>query len=97
VKGIKLENTKVLHVNGYDFLLIHNPSDRKTEWHGWVIHGHVHNHNMDNYPFINGERKTINVSAEVINYTPVSLRYLLSLDLDSIKRMRTIDSQPERW
>lgn len=97
VKGIKLENTKVLHVNGYNFLLIHNPSDRKTEWHGWVIHGHVHNHNMDNYPFINGERKTINVSAEVINYTPVSLRYLLSLDLDSIKRMRTIDSQPEKW
>jgi hypothetical protein len=52
---------------------------------------------MDNYPFINGERKTINVSADLINFTPVSLNYLLSLELSSIKRMRTIDSEPERW
>lgn len=94
---IKFDNTKVLQVNGYSFLLIHDPEDRKTEWHGWIIHGHVHNNKMDNYPFINGERRTINVSADLINFKPVSLNYLLSLDLSSIKRMRTIDSQPERW
>jgi calcineurin-like phosphoesterase family protein len=52
---------------------------------------------MDNYPFINGERKSINVSADLINFTPVSLNYLLSLDLSSVKRMLTIESQPERW
>jgi calcineurin-like phosphoesterase family protein/2'-5' RNA ligase len=94
---VKFEKSRVLHVGGYSFLLIHNPEDRKIEWHDWIIHGHVHNNKMDKYPFINGERKTINVSAEVINYKPVSLEYLLSLGLDSIKRMRTIDSQPERW
>lgn len=94
---IEFEKTRVLHVGGYSFLLIHNPEDRKTEWQGWIIHGHVHNNKMDKYPFINGEQKTINVSAEVVNYKPVSLTYLLSLDLDSIKRMRTVDSQPERW
>ena len=94
---IKFEKTKVLRAGGYSFLLIHNPEDRKTEWHGWIIHGHVHNNKMDRYPFINGERKTINVSVELINYRPVSLSYLLSLGLDSIRRMRTIDSQPERW
>jgi len=97
-----------LHVNGYDFLLIHNPNSndkRQTEkqkqklqnWHGWVIHVHVHNNQMDRYPFINGEQKTINVGVEVINYKPVSLDYLLSLGMESIKRMRTIDSQPEIW
>jgi calcineurin-like phosphoesterase family protein len=96
-RGIRFENTKVLHVNGYSFLLIHNPEDRKTEWHGWIIHGHVHNNKMNRYPFINGEQKTINVSVELIDYKPVSLSYLLSLDLDSIKRMRTINDQPERW
>lgn len=97
---IKFERSRVLHVDGYSFLLIHNPEDRKIEWmkwHGWVIHGHAHNNKIDKYPFINGEQRTINVSAELINYKPVSLRYLLSLDLHSIKRMRTIDSQPERW
>jgi len=93
---IKFNITKVLHVNGLSFLLIHDPTYRKTEWHGWIIHGHIHNNKMDRYPFINGEQKTINVSAELINYKPVSLSYLLSLDLDSIKRMRTINEQPER-
>ena len=94
---IKFDNTKVFRVKGYTFLLIHDPTDRRIEWQGWTIHGHVHNNEMDNYPFINGEKKTINVSADMINYTPVSLAYLLSLDLGSIRRMRTIDSQPERW
>ena len=106
--GIHFEDFKELHVTGHDFLLIHNPNpndkhqtpeqkQKLENWHGWIIHGHVHNNNMDRYPFINGERKTINVSVEVINHKPVSLEYLLSLNLDSIKRMRTIDSQPERW
>jgi len=93
---IKFETSRVLHVGGYSFLLIHNPGDKKIEWlkwNGWVIHGHVHH----KAPFIDGEKKKINVSAEAINYRPVSLEYLLSLDLNSIKQMRTIDSQPERW
>ena len=51
---------------------------------------------MSKYPFINGERKTINVSVELTNYRPISLDYLLSLDIDSIKRMETISSNPER-
>lgn len=97
VSSIRFERAKALCADDYSFLLIHNPEGRNTKWHGWVIHGHVHNNKMDEYPFINGERRTINVSAELINYKPVSLGYLLSLDLDSIKQMRTIDSQPERW
>jgi len=106
--GIQFRDFEELYVSGYDFLLIHNPNpndkcqtgkqrQKLQNWHGWVIHGHVHNNAMDKYPFINGECKTINVSVEVINHKPVSLEYLLSLNLDSIKRMRTIDSQPERW
>ena len=93
---VKFETSRVLHVGEYSFLLIHNPGDKKIEWlkwHGWIIHGHIHH----KAPFVDGERKRINVSAEAINYRPVSLEYLLSLDLNSIKRMRTIDSQPERW
>ena len=93
---INFETSRVLHVGGYSFLLIHNPRAKKIEWlkwRDWVIHGHVHHR----APFIDGERKRINVSVEAINYRPVPLEYLLSLDLASIKRMQTIDSQPERW
>ncbi|MBI2832117.1 MAG: 2'-5' RNA ligase family protein [Chloroflexi bacterium] len=94
--------SELLHSNGRTFLLIHDPGDEEAiqnikERYDWIIHGHVHNNKMDRYPFINGEKKTINVSVELTDYRPVSLSYLLSLNLDSIKRMRTIDSQPERW
>jgi len=87
-----------VHLNSgkYKFLLIHDPADKPADWDGWIIHGHVHNNNMRKYPFINGREKTINVSADLINYCPVSLSTLLALEIDSIIRMDTIDSSPER-
>jgi calcineurin-like phosphoesterase family protein/2'-5' RNA ligase len=88
--------SKVLKVGDYTFLLIHDPDERPNNYDGWIIHGHKHNNDPKNYPFINGVRKTINVSSELINYIPVSIDHLLSLDLDSIKWMRSINDQPER-
>jgi calcineurin-like phosphoesterase family protein/2'-5' RNA ligase len=85
-----------LQAPGYEFLMVHDPKDRPPGWQGWTIHGHVHNNDMQNYPFINGERRTINVSAELVNYKPVNLSHLLSLDLCSIRRMATINDEPER-
>jgi calcineurin-like phosphoesterase family protein/2'-5' RNA ligase len=94
-----IKNSKefqVLEFDNHKFLLLHNPDDAPAGWDGWIIHGHKHNNDVKNYPFINGEKRTINVSAELINYKPVSLDYIVSLGLDSIKRMDTIDSKPER-
>jgi calcineurin-like phosphoesterase family protein len=86
----------MLRAAGYDFLLLHDPKDRPPGWQGWIIHGHTHNNDMHRYPFINGEQRTINVSVELVDYRPVSLTYLLSLDLRSIRRMPTINDEPER-
>jgi calcineurin-like phosphoesterase family protein len=55
------------------FLCIHDPELVPEDYQGWVIHGHVHNNDLDRYPFINAETRTINVSAELVDYTPVSL------------------------
>jgi calcineurin-like phosphoesterase family protein len=101
-KDIRFEDFKVLQYRGYTFLLIHDPDNKKTiknvkERYDWIIHGHKHNNDMRDYPFINGERKTINVSVETINYHPLSLDKLLSLNIDSIRRMQTIESEPETW
>lgn len=90
--------------NGFKFLLVHDPSPNPKfgkspippDWQGWVIHGHIHNNDMRKYPFINGRNRTINLSVELINYKPISLEFLVSLGLDKIKRMDTIDSIPER-
>ena len=95
-KDLRSEDFKVLQHHGYSFLLIHDP-EQAGDWHGWIIHGHKHNNNMSKYPFINGARKTINVGVELTNYRPISLDFLLSLNIDSIKRMETINSKPERW
>lgn len=85
---------EVLQYGRYKFLLTHDPDRLPINWNHWVIHGQKHNNDVKNYPFINGDRKTINVSAELVNYRPVSLDFLTSLKLDSIKRMDTIDSIP---
>ena len=78
----------------YTFLLVHDPDRLPIDWNGWIIHGHKHNNDMKNYPFINGDKKTVNISPELVNYRPVSLDFLSSLKLNSIKRMDTIESIP---
>jgi len=92
-----LEATPLLYieVDGLKILLIHDPHYIPQGWDGWTIHGHKHNNNIAKYPFINGLRKTINVSVELINYKPVSLDFLLSLNVDNIRRMDTVNSYPQ--
>ncbi len=93
--GIPATKEYELIKNGrYTFLLVHDPDRRPIDWNGWIIHGHKHNNDMKNYPFINGDKKTINISPELVNYRPVSADFLSSLKLNSIKRMDTIDSIP---
>ncbi len=96
---------EILEYQGYKFFLVHNPrrnpkygqSPIPLDWCNWIIHGHTHNNEMGEYPFINGSFKTINVSLELTKYRPISLEFLVSLDLNKIKRMDTIDSIPERY
>lgn len=85
----------VLARGGLDFYLVHNPRDAPPSWKGWVIHGHTHN-KLPDYPFINGETRTINVSCECTGYAPITLDHLVSLNLESISRMDTIHSRPVR-
>jgi calcineurin-like phosphoesterase family protein len=61
-----------------------------------VIHGHTHNNRLAEFPFINGDAKRINVSAELVGYTPVRLDDLLGLEPDTIVRMDTAKSRPVR-
>jgi len=88
---------QTISYEGHNFLLVHSPDSIPIDWDGWIIHGHKHNNDVYQYPFINGEKKTINVGAELVNYQPVDMNKLLSLDIESIKRMDTIGSIPERW
>lgn len=45
----------------------------------WIIHGDKHNNNLENFPLINPERKTVNVCVELIRYTPINLDKIIEL------------------
>jgi calcineurin-like phosphoesterase family protein len=64
------------------FLLVHDPDDAPVPFEGWVIHGHHHNNDLENYPFINFEKRRINVSAELVRYQPVPLAELCNIIKD---------------
>jgi calcineurin-like phosphoesterase family protein len=57
----------------FSFLLVHDPEKVPAGETAWVIHGHYHNNDIARYPFIHAGNRTINVSAELVNYSPVSL------------------------
>lgn len=84
---------------GISFLCIHDPGMVPEGYQGWVIHGHIHNNDIDRYPFFNGAAQTINVSAELVNYTPVSLDEITALVRSAPPggTADTLASARERW
>jgi calcineurin-like phosphoesterase family protein len=82
-EGTKTASQKEMLVHqDIPFMMIHNPDDVPETFFGWVIHGHHHNNNLADFPFINFEKRRINVSAEVVRYRPVSLSDLCNMIKD---------------
>lgn len=64
---------------------------RTPEWFdGWNIHGHVHNNDMNEYPFVNHVEKSINIGVDVTNYKPVSIEQIVGA-IRKGKWIETID------
>jgi len=55
------------------FYLIHDPAQAAPNFPGWVIHGHHHNNDLETYPFINARSRTVNISAELLDFIPISI------------------------
>ena len=70
-----IKNIKI-NYRDCEFLLMHEPR-RPSDYNGWILHGHIHNNEMLKYPHINKELKTINVSVELTDYTPVNLDIII--------------------
>ena len=67
-----------IEYNGLHFFLVHDPADAPPDFKGWVIHGHHHNNELCDFPFMDFMNHRVNVSAEVIGYVPVSLEEICS-------------------
>ena len=95
-RDIEYRDSLVVSHRRMRFYLVHNPRDIPKSWNNWAIYGHVHNNDLRRFPFIDGKNKRINVSAEVINYVPLSLGDLIDMDLDSIRRVEVLGGPIER-
>jgi len=77
-----VHNTKLyekLEYKGHKFLLQHDPNEKPIEWNDWIIHGDKHNNDLEKYPLINYEQKTVNVCVELIKYRPLSFDKIVEL------------------
>lgn len=78
VLPIPLHDTFKFDYSEYSFFCSHYPPEETPDsFDGWVLHGHTHNNEMDAYPFINPETKTVNLSVELIGYTPIHIEELI--------------------
>lgn len=73
--GAHVMDSCVVTHGKYQFYCEHQPSNTGI----WQLHGHIHNNDPDTYPFINRENKTVNVSAELLDYRPLRMDTLAHL------------------
>lgn len=54
----------------------HRPENAPEDWDGWIIHGHKHNNDVEEFPFVNPEARRVNVAPELVGYAPLSVTTL---------------------
>ena len=95
IKSYSTAEDVFLKYKGKEFLLIHDPALKPKNWGGWIIHGHKHNNSLQDFPFINGQNKTINVSCELLDYKPIDLNKIMA-EMDTVQYWRMINDKPIR-
>ena len=94
-KAEEIQDRCPLVYKGYKFLLTHDPI-RPANWDGWLIHGDKHNNSLDNYPFMNHEKKTVNICSELVGYAPISLdTIILNLSKNEQKNYRYYEGEAD--
>lgn len=78
-KMVEFYDSLILELVNQKVLLIHNPADIPKNWQSWVIHGHSHNNELEQYPKINYKNKTINVCVELWDYKPIPLQTIINI------------------
>lgn len=60
---------------------------------GWYLHGHIHNNDVENYPFVNPAEQYVNLGVELLGYTPIEIEELIEV-LALGERFETIQDVP---
>jgi calcineurin-like phosphoesterase family protein len=57
---------------GVPFYAVHDPVDGPSNPKGWLLHGHHHNNWPDEFPFVDHDTRSVNFSAELLDYRPLA-------------------------
>lgn len=88
--GLNTHQYYILSSGDQEFCLTHDPVNAPRFWDGWVIHGHHHNNDLDEYPLVHPENRTVNVSVELTDYKPIEEAKLVEL-INTEKKNPMID------
>jgi calcineurin-like phosphoesterase family protein len=79
VDGVHTHQYYILSRGDRQFCCTHRPENAPEFWDGWIIHGHHHNSHPADYPLVNPEAQTANVSIELTDYEPLPEHELIEL------------------
>lgn len=82
-ESIDYEEDYLLETESRRYYCTHRQEDIPDDWEGWAIHGHVHNNDVDQHPFINLDKLRINAAPELMGYTPMSMNRIEAIIEDS--------------
>ncbi len=84
----------LIESDGLRFLAVHDPADAPPGFHGWVIHGHHHDADLERYPFFDPVSRRVNVSVETAGYAPVPLSLICRLARERSGRLTFRETVP---
>lgn len=74
---------------GYRFYCAHSPGETPDD--EWLLYGHHHDMRPAEFPFIDPEKRRVNVSVEMIGYEPLSVEELVGY----LDRREHLAARPE--
>jgi len=77
VDSLNTHQYYILSQGDQEFCCTHRPENAPRFWDGWIIHGHHHNNHPDDYPLVEPETKSVNVSVELLEYEPLPVTELV--------------------
>lgn len=87
----------ILTHKDYCFYCTHRPENIPDDWDEWAIHGHMHNNDVEKYPFVAYDNRRVNVSGELLNFRPVSLEAITRLLDECPPETQLRDIDQAKW
>lgn len=89
LEDVRIHEQFRFNYRGIPFYCVHDPADAPQNWTGWTVHGHHHNNWPDQFPFVDPETRRVNVSVELVRYTPLPLPRLVE-EIRRFERQQTL-------